>query len=202
MCNHYRGPISKANLALEVYGFEEFSETRIDVFPDRPGLVIRRGEGGRLAVSEMRWGFPPAPGRTDLVTNVRNLSSPFWRPFLGPANRCLVPFSAFAEYAPGAAPRREVWFHISDDRPAAFAGIWRSWDGERGPKKAPIPGPHQLFAFLTCEPNSVVRPYHPKAMPVILIGRQAQVDWLTAPASAVTAIATPVDDEDVECIDV
>lgn len=200
MCNHFKGPISKANLAFEIYGYEEFSETRIDVFPDRPGLVIRRGADGQLSGSDMRWGFPPAPGRSDLVTNVRNLSSPFWRPFLGPAHRCLVPFSSFAEYAPGTKPRREVWFEVTDERPAAFAGIWRTWDGERGPKKAPIPGPHDLFAFLTYGPNAVIRPYHEKAMPVVLIGRQAQLDWLEAPASAVPAIAVPLPDEDIQLV--
>ena len=35
-------------------------------------------------------------------------------------------------------------------------------------KSKPIPGPHQVYGFLTTEPNHVVKPIHPKAMPVIL----------------------------------
>src|SRR5258706_10850086 len=32
----------------------------------------------------------------------------------------------------------------------------------------PIPGPHLVYGFLTTEPNAIVEPIHPKAMPVIL----------------------------------
>ena len=32
------------------------------------------------------------------VTNVRNTASPHWRRWLGPGNRCLVPFTSFSEY--------------------------------------------------------------------------------------------------------
>jgi len=31
------------------------------------------------------------------TTNVRNTSSSHWKPWLGPENRCLVPFTAFSE---------------------------------------------------------------------------------------------------------
>lgn len=41
---------------------------------------------------------PPVAGARP-VTNVRNLTSPFWRSALTtPANRCLVPVTAFAEW--------------------------------------------------------------------------------------------------------
>jgi putative SOS response-associated peptidase YedK len=64
------------------------------VFPDYPAPIIRMGEGDReLAMA--RWGLPSPQfalkGRaTDPgVTNVRNTSSPHWRRWLGPANRCI-----------------------------------------------------------------------------------------------------------------
>jgi hypothetical protein len=38
----------------------------------------------------------------------------------------------------------------------------------RGTKSKPMPGPHDVFGFLTTAPNAVVEPIHPKAMPVIL----------------------------------
>jgi putative SOS response-associated peptidase YedK len=67
------------------------------VFPDFPAPVIRNtGTGRELAM--MRWGMPPPP-RTPgpPVTNIRNTSSPHWRMWLKPENRCLVPANSFAE---------------------------------------------------------------------------------------------------------
>ena len=63
------------------------------------------------------------------VTNIRNTSSPHWRGWLKPENRCLVPANSFAEYAPEPNPETKkkdvVWFALNDDRPLfAFAGIW------------------------------------------------------------------------------
>lgn len=69
-----------------------------------------------------------------------------------------------------------------------FAGVWRVWSGDYGTKKEPNVGEHALFSFLTTEPNDLVRPIHAKAMPVVLVGREQQEEWLTAPASAVAAI--------------
>jgi putative SOS response-associated peptidase YedK len=49
-----------------------------------------------------------------------------------------------------------------------FAGIWTEFKGDRGPKSKPIPGPHNVYGFLTTTPNAIVERIHPKAMPVIL----------------------------------
>lgn len=46
--------------------------------------------------------------------------------------------------------------------------LWRPWMGTRSTKADAAKGEHELFAFLTCAPNAVVAPVHPKAMPVIL----------------------------------
>ena len=101
----------------------------------------------------MRWGMPPPP-RTGgpPVTNIRNTSSPHWRGWLKPENRCLVPFNSFAEYAPEPNPETKkkdvVWFALNDDRPLfAFAGIWTEFKGDRGTKSKPIPGPASGLRF-------------------------------------------------------
>jgi putative SOS response-associated peptidase YedK len=98
-------------------------------------------------------------------------TSALWRMWLKPENRCLVPANSFAEYAPEPNPetRRKdvVWFALNEDRSLfAFAGIWTTFD--RGTKSKPIPGPHQVYGFLTTEANAVVKRIHPKAMRVIL----------------------------------
>jgi putative SOS response-associated peptidase YedK len=98
------------------------------VFPDYPAPVVRNA-GAERELTMMRWGMPPPP-RTGgpPVTNIRNTSSPHWRGWLKPENRCLVPANSFAEYAPEPNPETKkkdvVWFALNDDRPPfAFAGI-------------------------------------------------------------------------------
>jgi len=44
----------------------------------------------------------------------------------------------------------------------AFAGTWTTYQGDRGTKSKPIPGPHPVYGFLTTAPNAVVAPIHPK----------------------------------------
>src|SRR5207253_2555678 len=93
------------------------------VFPDYPAPVIRNvGDAEEMVL--MRWGMPPPP-RTGgpPVTNIRNTSSPHWRGWLKPENRCLIPANSFAEYAPAPNPETKkkdvVWFALDDDRPLA-----------------------------------------------------------------------------------
>jgi putative SOS response-associated peptidase YedK len=81
MCNRYASDIRKTGLEREFYGFEEWSETRIntvlEVFPKSTGPVIVRREDRALKWQRMRWGLPgPVATGQAPVTNIRNLSSP------------------------------------------------------------------------------------------------------------------------------
>jgi putative SOS response-associated peptidase YedK len=203
MCNRYASDIRKAEAEREYYGFDEWSETRInsvlEVFPKSVGPVIRANDHGDLVWTRMRWGLPgPASTGGAPVTNIRNAASPHWRGVLGPANRCLVPFTAFSEYEDSSPKGAKVlrWFAPPDRRMLMFAGVWRPWKGDYGSKKEPNEGEHLLFSFLTTEANDVVRPVHAKAMPVILRTAEAQKEWLVAPSSEIAAIqarVTPAD---------
>jgi putative SOS response-associated peptidase YedK len=76
------------------------------VFPDYPAPVVRNAGAEREMVL-MRCGMPPPPKfGGPPVTNIRNTSSPHWRSWLKPENRCLVPFNSFAEYAPERRPTK------------------------------------------------------------------------------------------------
>ncbi|MGB6231144.1 MAG: SOS response-associated peptidase family protein, partial [Litorimonas sp.] len=133
-----------------------------------------------------RWGFPAIRNRAKPITNIRNLESSWWRGANGeylmqPEYRCLVPFSAFAEW--NREEKGNSWFEIDSEAPM-FAGIWRPWTGER---LAEVQGKKrrqrreqdwQLYAFLTTEPNSIVAPIHPKAMPVILTTPEECEQWM------------------------
>jgi putative SOS response-associated peptidase YedK len=162
------------------------------IFPDYAAPIVRNGPEGR-ELTMARWGMPSPVfalkgKKTDPgVTNVRNTKSSHWRRWLGVDNRCVVPFTSFAEnelQPDGSRP--PVWFAFDDSRPLAFfAGIWTTWTSVRKLKEGEVTA--DLFAFLTTEPNKEVAAVHPKAMPVILT-TPAQVDtWLTAePAEALT----------------
>jgi putative SOS response-associated peptidase YedK len=89
--------------------------------PDYPAPVVRNSGAEREMVL-LRWGMPPPPGTGGPpVTNIRNTSSPHWRMWLKPENRCLVPANSFAEYAPEPNPETKkkdvVWFALNEDRP-------------------------------------------------------------------------------------
>lgn len=203
MCNHYRQAILKGE-KIPGWSIDQFSEIKIpisfhnmlpDVFPDREGMVIHLADG-EAVVDAMRWGFPPPPNAgAYYVTNVRNVASGFWKPWLKVEHRCIVPAAQFAEPDPEKPkPRAERWFARSDGAPMFFAGIWRTWDGDRGPKSKPVSGPHKIFSFLTCPPNGVVEPIHPKAMPVILEADDVMT-WLTAEPKDALKLQKPLADE-------
>lgn len=190
MCNHYQNiPGAERFLPTwrEFIGLDVPTELPLfsnDMWPKRQGLVLRVDDAN-LQADAMMWGVPciipgkrPGTKLTKHVTNVRNLASPFWRSMLKePARRCLVPFTSFAEPVIGGG-RAEHWFTIRDRPLAAFAGIWRPT--EEG----------NAFAFLTCEPNQLVAPLHPKAMPVILPELEYRA-WLTGDWEAAEVLACP-----------
>ncbi len=157
------------------------------VFPDQLAPVIRVDRDGARVMQAMRWGFPPPPNlATRPVTNIRNTASPYWRGWLKPEFRCLVPATSFCEYT-DSQPKVSHWFALGPDRPMfAFAGLWRPWTGTRKGEA----GEHLLFAFLTTEANDLVRPVHAKAMPVILTAEDWDT-WLEADTATALALQRP-----------
>jgi putative SOS response-associated peptidase YedK len=73
------------------------------------------------------------------VTNLRNTSSKHWQRWLGPENRCVVPFTSFSEYDTIDGKKVPVWFAIDESRPLlAFAGLWTNWTCVRKAKEGEI----------------------------------------------------------------
>src|SRR3954447_16005602 len=170
------------------------------IFPDQLAPVVRTAKDGVRELTMMRWGFPPPPNLgTRPVTNVRNAKSPYWRGWLKAEFRCLVPATSFCEYTDGQ-PKVPHWFALDESRPLfAFAGIWRPWTGTRGTKAAPAEGEHLLYSFLTTEANEVVKPIHPKAMPVLLTSDQFDT-WLSAPVEEALALQRPFPSDQMQIV--
>lgn len=136
------------------------------------------------------------------VTNIRNTTSAatgrtnaHWAPWLGPANRCLVPFTSFAEPDQDhEGTRRNVWFAFSDARPLAFfAGIWTPHACVRMKSK----GWEEIQAYgvLTTDSAEPVKTYHRKAMPVILTKPEEWELWLRGGSwDAVRSLQRPLPD--------
>ena len=56
---------------------------------------------------------------------------------------------------------------------------------------------HELFGFLTCEPNRVVAPIHQKAMPVILRNAAEVEQLLCAPTVEALELQRPLPDDEL-----
>ena len=184
------------------------------ILPDAETVIVRAGGEGRELL-RARWGWSKA--KFGWVTNVRNLDRWPWKDAVGDTrHRCLVPATSFAEYHPSKTDEKgrelATWFRLKDGvaddpnarSPFAFAGLVRRWHwGRDGLRKksdeqfADDDVRTLAMAFLTTEANDIVRPIHPKAMPVILKPDDYE-QWLHGSADDARALQRPLPDERLE----
>ncbi|CAN5471877.1 SOS response-associated peptidase family protein [soil metagenome] len=140
----------------------------VELRPKGRAYVIRE-EARARGLDVMEWDVLGG-GAAWPMTNVRKLGLPQWRRLAEkPENRCLVPLTEFAEFTPekhnlgdGKPPLKgEMWFEVTDQPVFAVAGFWQHTKEGKG------------FAMVTCDPNTLVAPIHPKAMITILV----EADW-------------------------
>ena len=157
----------------------------IELAPKGRAPVIRTSDGQRV-IDVMSWDVLGGQAAWPM-TNVRNLALPQWRKLAEkPENRCLVPLTEFCEWTPdkhdvgGGKPiKGEMWFEVTDQPLFAVAGFWgHVKDGGRG------------FTMVTCDPNELVAPIHPKAMITILASEDHE-KWLACPYDEVVKLQRP-----------
>jgi putative SOS response-associated peptidase YedK len=166
------------------------------VFPDYLAPIVRNAADGKRELMMARWGMPgPQRFGGAPVMNIQNTKSAHWRPWLKTANRCVVPWTSFCEYADTKRKKTPTWFAFDETRPlAVFAGVWTLGSGRHGTKANPVEGEHTLFGFLTCEPNDVVAAIHPNTMPVIFTTNAEIEWWMTAPVEEALKLQRPLPD--------
>lgn len=211
MCNLYNITTTREAIVQWTRAMTDrtgFNEPSRDIYPGTLAPVARVGADGQREIAPLTWGMPSPPAYVKNydpgVTNIRNTSSPHWRRWLGVESRCVVPITSFAEPNPAAKVEGQrtpnAWFARDDSRPLMFfAGIWRQWRGIK--KVRDGQQDFELYGFLTCEPNAVVKPIHPKAMPVILTEPDEIETWLTAPWSEAKTLQRPLPDDMLMIVD-
>ncbi len=155
--------------------------------PKSRNYVIRE-QGGERAWDVMEWDVLGGGAKWPM-TNVRNLKLPQWRKLAeNHENRCVVPLTEFAEFTPdkhdlgdGKPPLKgEMWFSVTDQPTFAVAGFWQHTREGSG------------FTMVTCDPNELVEPIHPKAMITILKPDDVEI-WLRGSYEEIVTLQRPYD---------
>ncbi len=157
-----------------------------ELVPRSRAWIVRQDDRGR-GVDVMAWDVLNGAGKFTM-TNVRQLRLPPWRRLAErPENRCLIPLTEFCEWTPdvhdvgGGKPLKgEIWFAVTDQPVFTVAGYWQASAKGNG------------FSMVTCDPNELVAPIHPKAMITVL--EEADWDlWLTGSYEDVVGLQRPYD---------
>jgi putative SOS response-associated peptidase YedK len=91
--------------------------------------------------------------------------------FRGPfrRRRCLILANGYYEWkATGGKLKQPYYYHLRDDKPFAFAGLWDQWNGPNGPV--------EMCAIVTSDVNELAKAVHDR-MPVIL-NAESGAAWL------------------------
>lgn len=191
MCNRARH-LGQPETIIERFGGKWLADRPMDnrfnpqeLSPLSRAYVVREDARGR-GVDIQQWDVLGGQAKFPM-TNVRQLHLPQWQRLAAkPENRCLIPLTEFCEWTPapidlgdGKKPLKgEMWFAVTDQPQFAIAGFWQQIGDKRG------------FAMVTCDPNELVVPIHPKAMITVL--HEADWDrWLPGSIDDVVALQQP-----------
>ena len=137
-----------------------------------PTAVVWDPERRRRVLVLMRWGFVPSwqkyssamrvephSARSETVATSKMFAAAFRR------HRCLVPVTAWYEWARTGGQMVPHALARADGAPVAIGGVWASWGREAWERAV-------TFAIVTTPASDDVRPVHDR-MPLVL----EQADW-------------------------
>ena len=145
-------------------------EPRYNIAPSQNVLTI--GDfGAGLEARLLKWGLIPSwssaekgfiNARAETLEEKASFRESFQR------RRCLIPADGFYEWQRSGKIAQPYFFHMRDESPFAFAGIWDEWKGD-GKAIASC-------AIITTTANELLASVHDR-MPVIL-SSESQDQWL------------------------
>ncbi len=152
-----------------------------------PPTVNEIASDTSLALTRLRWGLVPAWSRDDRspLINARAetlTAKPSFRDAFQ-HRRCLVPASGFIEWETIGRAKQPWLFHLPDDAPFCFAGIWETW-------REPDGGERHTCALVTTTPNALLARIHDR-MPVVLADADSWRAWLAPCIQPTTTSAQP-----------
>jgi putative SOS response-associated peptidase YedK len=192
-----------ANLLVKHFGLGGLDSIRprYNVAPTQNVAVVRLGpEPAQRELTFMRWGLVPfwaddqagsrlaignrmINARAETVAEKPAYKNAFRR------RRCLVVADGYYEWQKTGGPKQPYYFHMQDDQPLAFAGLWEIWDkaGE----------PLQSCTIITTDACELTRPIHDR-MPVIL-PPESYATWLdpATDQSELVALLCPYEKPDL-----
>jgi putative SOS response-associated peptidase YedK len=166
MCGRFAQRTDAKRLAKE-FKVREVPEVqpRYNIAPTQDILSIRQAEDEREAVF-LKWGLVPSwakdtsigakliNARSETVTEKPSFREAFKK------RRCIIPADGFYEWQRTNGKKQPFFFHLRDDCPFGFAGLWDRWKSQDGEVI-------ETCTILTTEANEVLKPVHDR-MPVIL----------------------------------
>jgi putative SOS response-associated peptidase YedK len=143
---------------------------RNNLSPTQAVPVIGSRAGGQAL---LKWGFVPhwsgeSPKMRPMNAKAETVAQSVMFGESFRRRRCIVPADRFYEWRTVNKKKMPVWFHLKDNAPFGFAGIWNVGPGPEG----------KVFtvAILTTVPNDLTRTVHDR-MPVIL-KPESEATWL------------------------
>jgi len=142
-----------------------------NVAPTQPVAAVRMQDDRRECVL-LRWGMIPfwARDKKTSYINARSetvITKPAFRNALN-KRRCLVLADGYYEWRTVGKVKQPFYFHVHDEQPFAFAGLWDRWTGDAEPIES--------CTIITTDANELSRPIHDR-MPVMLT-REGCALWL------------------------
>jgi putative SOS response-associated peptidase YedK len=143
----------------------------------------------------MRWGLIPSWAKDAKIAQINaRADTAATKPMFRSAfkkRRCLVLADGYYEWKKVGKGKQPYYFHMKNDKPFTFAGLWETWRGEESPI--------DTCALLTTEANELAKTVHNR-MPVILTGKDA-LAWMDLEIddpAALTAMLKPYGADDLE----